>query len=48
MSNDKDWLQKEVPLEKWFHKHLLFRDDKELALFIVWAIFTVALMSGLA
>jgi hypothetical protein len=47
MEKKQDWLQKEVHLEKWLHKHFLFTDDKELALFLVWALFTVALISEL-
>ncbi|HYC79753.1 MAG TPA: hypothetical protein VEC17_01880 [Candidatus Binatia bacterium] len=37
------WLKKEVHLEKWLHKHLTFRDDKEFAIFLVWAM-VVALL----
>ena len=36
-------LHKEFHLERWMHKHLMFRDDKEFAIFLVWAM-VVALL----
>ncbi|MDP4001146.1 MAG: hypothetical protein Q8P83_02810 [bacterium] len=48
MANLQSLLHKEIPLEKWLHKHLLFTDDKEFALFLVWAIFSAAFFSTLA
>ncbi|MBI2607751.1 MAG: hypothetical protein HYW51_02915 [Candidatus Doudnabacteria bacterium] len=44
----KSLLHKEIPLEKWLHKHLLFKDDREFALFLVWALFTAAFISVFA
>ena len=40
-----DWLHKEIPLEKWLHKHLLFKDDKEFVIFLIWAVFSAAFFS---
>ena len=48
MANNKSWLHKEVHLEKWLLKHLLFRDDREFALFLVWALFTAVFISTFA
>lgn len=38
------WSKKEFHLEKWLHKHLLFKDDKEFAIFLVWAAFVALLI----
>ncbi len=31
-------------LEKWLQKRLLFRDDKEFAIFLVWAMLVALLI----
>jgi hypothetical protein len=38
------WHKQEFHLEKWLHKHLLFKDDKEFAIFLVWAMFVALLI----
>jgi hypothetical protein len=40
----KHWLHVSFPLEGWLHKHLYFRDDKEFAIFLVWAMFVALLI----
>ncbi|MBI3952563.1 MAG: hypothetical protein HY336_01240 [Candidatus Doudnabacteria bacterium] len=34
----KAWHQKSYDLEGWFHKHLLFKDDTEFIIFLVWSL----------
>jgi hypothetical protein len=40
----KHWVHSEFHLEKWLHKHLMFEDDKEFAIFLVWAMFVALLI----
>lgn len=40
----KHWLKSEFHLEKWMHKHLLFKDDKEFAIFLAWAVVVAVLL----
>lgn len=39
MAKNKKWYHHEVPLEKWMHKHLQFKNDGEFALFLVFMLF---------
>lgn len=38
------WLKTEFHLEKWLHKRFLFEDDREFAMFLVWAMLVALLI----
>jgi len=44
MANKQHWLYKKYDVDGWFHKHLLFKNDWEFIILLVWALFVTTLL----